>query len=108
MEKQSVLHIFLCVRARGCLRRCVRARARVCVGVRVRGNAHVRAHVYPCLSSMQRVCATLSFVASLPAPYFSILSRKRHDFREEVNEKMRVSILSTTLSEYFLILTIIQ
>ena len=38
-----------------------------------------------------------SFVASLAPPYFSRLSRKRHDFRENIIEhKMCVSTFSTT------------
>jgi hypothetical protein len=48
-------------------------------------------------------------VVCLVVPYFSALSHKRHDFREKVIEhKMCVLILSTTLSEAFLILRRIQ
>jgi hypothetical protein len=39
----------------------------------------------------------LSCVACLRIPYFSILSHKRHDFREKIiQHKIRVLIFSTT------------
>jgi hypothetical protein len=51
----------------------------------------------------------LSSVASLAVPYFSTLSHKRYDVRENVVEhEMCVLISSTNLSETFLILRIIQ
>jgi len=46
----------------------------------------------------------LSSAAYLAGQYFSTLSHKRHDFRENVNEHtMCASIVSTTLSQTFLI-----
>ena len=51
----------------------------------------------------------LSPVASLAPQYFSTFSHKSHGFQEKVIEhKMRVLISSTTLSETFLALRIIQ
>jgi hypothetical protein len=47
----------------------------------------------------------LSSAIYLVVQYFSTLSHKRHDFRENVNEHtMCTSIFSTTLSQTFLIL----
>ena len=45
---------------------------------------------------MQCVCAILSSVAYLAVPYFSVLSHKRND--------LRVSILSTNMTDIFFIL----
>ena len=58
----------------------------------------------------KRACHIVSiFVASLALPYLSLLSHKRHDFRENVIEhKMCVLIFSTTLSKVFLVLRVIQ
>jgi hypothetical protein len=54
---------------------------------------------------MQCTSTTLSSVACLAMPYLSTLYHKRHDFRGKVIEhKMRVLILSTNLSETFLII----
>jgi hypothetical protein len=52
---------------------------------------------------MRRI--VLSYVVCLALPYFSTLSHKRKDFRKKFTEnKMRVLIFSTILSEIFLIL----
>jgi hypothetical protein len=54
---------------------------------------------------MQCACALLPSVACLAVRYFSALSHKRHDFRNQVIEhKMCVLIISTTLSETFITL----
>jgi hypothetical protein len=54
---------------------------------------------------MQCACAILSTVTCPAAPYFSILSHKRHEFREKIVElKLRVLIFSLNLPEPFIIL----
>ena len=54
-------------------------------------------------------CVTLSSVHCPAPPNFATLSHKRHDFRKKVIEhKTYVLILSTALSETFLILRRIQ
>jgi hypothetical protein len=56
-------------------------------------------------SSMQCACAILSSVAFPVLQYFSTLSHKRHDFQKKViGHRMCVLIVSTTISEIFLIL----
>jgi len=51
----------------------------------------------------------LSFVACPAVPHFSTLSHKTHNFRENVTEhKIYILILSTNLSETFLISRRIQ
>jgi hypothetical protein len=74
----------------------------------VHASARVRGHVRACACVCVRVPLLIqhvthtrhtvtSFVAPLAAPYFSRLSRKRHDFRENIIEhKMCVSTFSTT------------
>jgi hypothetical protein len=42
-----------------CVCVCVSVFTCVHVGVRAHGSVHARARVYPCLSSLQRVCAIL-------------------------------------------------
>jgi hypothetical protein len=62
---------YICVSARACARACVGARARTCASARV-----------ALLSIMSSAGAVLP-ASSLAPPYFSTLSHKRHDFREE-------------------------
>jgi predicted transcriptional regulator len=76
-EKQCVLYVL-----------CESVCAYVCVALVIQ-NA----------TCMSRII--LSSVASPTLPYFSILSRKRHDFREKVTEhKICVLIFSTTFVWY--------
>ena len=60
----------------------------------------------PSLSSMQRACAILSYVACPALQYFSTLSHKRHGFRGKklLNIKMCFWYSLQLLSETFLIL----
>jgi hypothetical protein len=62
--------------------------------------------VYPCLSSMQRVCAILwRHLWRLSPPHFSTLAHKRHDLQEKISEhKSCVLICLQLLSRTFLIL----
>jgi hypothetical protein len=54
-------------------------------------------------------CVTVPSVTCLALPYFSALSKKRHDFGEKVIEyKICIWIFSTTLPKAFLIFRIIQ
>ena len=59
---------------------------------------------------MQCACAILSSVSCPTLQYFSTLSHRRHDFREEeiIENGMRGLIFSTNLSRKFLIIRIIE
>jgi hypothetical protein len=97
VEKEKVLHVCVCARARACVFPEALAYSCPC--------AHVALLIQQATLMFDIVT---SFVVALAPPAFSTLSHTRHDFGKNfVEHKIRVLIFSTTFVEMFLILRII-